>query len=206
MPNLERWRATWAGLGVAGPGDTAYAELIACYSEPHRHYHTTQHLEECFVRVDEGRALAERVFEVELAIWYHDLVYDTRRSDNEEQSASRAHAVVGQSGLPVAVADRVSELVLVTKHEATSQNPDAALLTDVDLAILGAPADRFDEYERQDTSGVRVGAGFLVSPQASRDPGSVSVAAVHLRHAALPRSLGRTGEGEPERSIGRLSG
>jgi predicted metal-dependent HD superfamily phosphohydrolase len=47
------------------------------------------------------------------------------------------------------LADRVRQLILATRHDAAPVSPDAALVVDVDLAILGAPADRFDEYEQQ---------------------------------------------------------
>ena len=63
--------------------EALYQDLVARYREPHRRYHTLQHLEECFARFDELRALAEHPRDVELAIWFHDAIYDTRRSDND---------------------------------------------------------------------------------------------------------------------------
>ena len=139
----------WKGFGVDAAPESLYNEVIARYSEPHRSYHTTQHLDECFVRLDEARHLAEHIFEVELALWFHDAVYAPRNQDNEEQSASWAHAAAEQSGLPTTVAARVRQLILATKHDASPTGADAALVVDVDLAILGAPVERFDEYERQ---------------------------------------------------------
>jgi predicted metal-dependent HD superfamily phosphohydrolase len=149
MPDLERWRATWTGLGIRAPDDRLYAEVVARYSEPHRRYHTTLQLDECFARLDEAWSAADQFYEVELALWFHDAVYEVRNQDNEERSASWAHAAAAQSGLPIAVAERVHGLILATKHDASPPTRDAALLVDVDLAILGAPVERFDEYERQ---------------------------------------------------------
>jgi predicted metal-dependent HD superfamily phosphohydrolase len=149
MADLTRWRSTWYGLGVTAPDEGLYHELIARYTEPHRRYHTTQHLDECFARLDEARDLADRIYEIELALWFHDAVYGTRNQDNEEQSAEWAQAAVEQAGLAGAVEARVHALILATKHDAEPTTADAALLIDVDLAILGAPAERFDEYERQ---------------------------------------------------------
>jgi predicted metal-dependent HD superfamily phosphohydrolase len=149
VPNLNRWRATWAGLGVDAPDDPAFGEVIASYSEPHRHYHTVQHLDECFAWLDEARRLAGDPYAVELALWFHDAVYEPRAQDNEERSASWAHAVATKAGLAGAVVERVRALVLATKHSSPPATPDEALLVDVDLAILGAPVERFDEYERQ---------------------------------------------------------
>jgi predicted metal-dependent HD superfamily phosphohydrolase len=149
MPDSIRWRATWQGLGVTAPDEGLYQTLIDSYSEPHRRYHTMKHLDECFARLDEARDLPGRIYEVELALWFHDAVYGTRNHDNEEQSAEWAKAAVAQSGLPAAVGERVHVLILATKHDAAATTEDAALLVDVDLAILGAPAERFDDYERQ---------------------------------------------------------
>lgn len=120
--------------------EALYHDLVARYREPHRRYHTLQHLEECFARFDELAALAEHPREVELAIWFHDAIYDTRRRDNEERSAAWARSVAGHS---------VSALVLATRHDAVAQSADEKALVDVDLWILGAPQPRFDEYEAQ---------------------------------------------------------
>jgi predicted metal-dependent HD superfamily phosphohydrolase len=118
-----------------------YEELIARYREPHRRYHTLQHLEECFARFDELADLAERPAEVELAIWFHDAIYDTKRGDNELRSADWALDATGNKN--------VHALVMATRHEAVPQGRDEQVLVDVDLWILGAPPERFDEYERQ---------------------------------------------------------
>jgi predicted metal-dependent HD superfamily phosphohydrolase len=122
-------------------GDAALLQdLLACYREPHRRYHTLQHLQECFERFDELRDVAHRPEEVELAIWFHDAIYDPRRDDNEARSAAWARASVGE---------RVAELVLATRHDASPARLDAQVLVDVDLWILGSPPQRFEEYERQ---------------------------------------------------------
>lgn len=149
MPSLARWQSTWTGLGVLPPDDGVHAALIARYEEPHRRYHTVQHLDECFARLDDAGVLAEHLPEVELALWFHDAVYDTRRSDNEAQSAALARAQGVGAGVAASVLARVDALILATRHDASPVSADARLLVDVDLAILGAPAARFDEYERQ---------------------------------------------------------
>lgn len=120
--------------------EALYQDLVARYREPHRRYHTLQHLEECFARFDELRALAEHPRDVELAIWFHDAIYDTRRSDNEARSAAWGRSVAGE---------RVHDLVMATRHEAAPRSADEKALVDVDLWILGAPRERFDEYEAQ---------------------------------------------------------
>ena len=86
---------------------------------------------------------------VELAIWFHDVVYDTRAADNEERSAQLAQAWLGEVHAEPALIEAVSRLVLATKKHDPSLHADAALLVDVDLSILGQPQEQFWEYEAQ---------------------------------------------------------
>lgn len=148
-PTLERWRGTWRSLGVAAADDAEFRQLMQRYAEPQRAYHTRRHLAECFAHWDAVRAAAERPGEVELALWYHDAVYDPRRGDNEERSAALAAEAMQRAGLDPGARARVHGLILATRHAEGTLEGDAALLTDVDLAILGAPPARFDEYERE---------------------------------------------------------
>ena len=149
MTSLDRWQSLWRQLGASDVDDGLYQRLVACYSEPHRSYHTMQHLEECFVHLESVRALAERPDEIELALWFHDAIYNTRRKDNEERSAEWARDSVLSAGLTRDQASRVYELVMTTVHDAVPVGRDAAVLVDIDLAILGSDTARFDEYEVQ---------------------------------------------------------
>jgi predicted metal-dependent HD superfamily phosphohydrolase len=85
---------------------------------------------------------------VELALWFHDAVYAPRAKDNEAQSAAWAVRVMQHAGLPPAACARVQALILKTCHDALPETPDELVLVDIDLAIFGADAARFDEYER----------------------------------------------------------
>jgi predicted metal-dependent HD superfamily phosphohydrolase len=149
MTLKRRWDGTWRALGVAPLPSTTFDELIAAYSEPGRFYHTLKHLDECFSQFESVRRLARDPAEIEIAIWFHDAIYDTRRNDNEESSAAWAANVVKKACLSPEVAERVTDLVLATKHKAEPHTADIALFVDVDLSILGASPDRFDEYENQ---------------------------------------------------------
>lgn len=147
--NLQsRWLSMWESLGAHS--DAALCQrLIAGYSEPHRHYHTMQHLEECFAHLDRMRSAAEHAAEIELALWFHDAIYDTHKNDNEERSAEWARDSAAAAGLSAEQANRVYEHVLVTRHNAIPADREAMILVDIDLSILGADAARFDEYEVQ---------------------------------------------------------
>lgn len=146
----EEWRRLWTALGAQSVNGGLFNQLVRAHGEPHRHYHTLQHLRECLAYAEAAASLARRPEEVALALWFHDAVYDPRRDDNEARSADWARASVLAAGCETAVADRVQALVLATAtHEAAGDDPDTHLLLDIDLAILGAAPERFDQYEQQ---------------------------------------------------------
>lgn len=145
---LAAWRHVWSLAGLPAPEDETFAALCAAWAEPQRAYHTLQHLQECLAQADVIERLAEHPGEVLLALWFHDAVYDPRGRDNEALSADWAREVVERQG-DAAMGDRVHRLVMATEHHAVPVTLDARVLVDVDLSILGAAPDRFDEYERQ---------------------------------------------------------
>ena len=142
----ERWEGLWRAAGLCGDGGTCYERLAALYSEGHRHYHNLQHLSECLCEFDLAKGAADDPVALEFAIWFHDAIYKPRASDNEERSADLAREYLAERG---ELAEAAATLVLATKTHVPTAHPDAALLIDVDLAILGQPQGRFDEYERQ---------------------------------------------------------
>jgi predicted metal-dependent HD superfamily phosphohydrolase len=144
---LERWQRVWGALGATTADESVFHALMTHYGEPHRHYHTLRHLEECLGLLDEVVELASHPAEIELALWFHDAIYDVRRQDNEGRSAEWARSSAEAQGLPADVVERIVELVLVTRHDGVSKSADQALLVDIDLAILGSSAARFAEYD-----------------------------------------------------------
>ena len=147
---LANWQRLWGELGAAQANGGLMNQLVAAWGERHRHYHTLQHLRECLAHFEAASMLARRPAEVELAIWFHDAVYEPRRDDNEARSADWARESVRAAGCDAQVADRVHALVMATRsHDAPQDDPDARLLVDIDLANLGSAPARFDEYEQQ---------------------------------------------------------
>ncbi|ATE61478.1 HD domain-containing protein [Thauera sinica] len=144
----QSWQRAWVALG-AQPDRALFEQVVDCYKESHRKYHTLQHLRECLEKLQPVLELAEHPGEVELALWFHDAVYELRREDNELQSALWAKRELAASGVPLEAGERVQALVLATRHSALPVSQDERLLVDIDLSILGAEPERFAEYERQ---------------------------------------------------------
>src|SRR5678809_692845 len=88
--------ALWRSAGTVEPSGW-YEQLTDAYAEPHRCYHTQQHIAECLEEFDEARHLARDPVAIELALWFHDAVYNPRAADNEEQSALLLKACVSET-------------------------------------------------------------------------------------------------------------
>jgi predicted metal-dependent HD superfamily phosphohydrolase len=150
MQNLEqRLAALWQRLGVQGDAGAVYNDLVTRYSEPHRAYHTLQHIGDCLDEFEQVRNLATNPNAVELALWYHDAIYDTKAKDSEERSATLVVETVRNASLPGSFGQSVANLIIATKHASAPTDPDVQLLVDTDLSILGQTEDKFDGYERQ---------------------------------------------------------
>lgn len=145
----QNWDATWHGLGLRSPNPSVFGDVLARYSEPHRYYHTLQHLSECFEHRQFLEVSAEYPSEVNLAIWFHDLVYDVYAKDNEARSAEFASLVMADNGATSTQISRVSNHILATSAHHTDQKGDTKFLLDIDLAILGASSERFSQYQEQ---------------------------------------------------------
>lgn len=145
--HLERWRELMRRWN-APESDGVYSELVAAYSESHRHYHAVQHIDDCLVQFDGAAAIAKEPHEVELALWFHDAVYEPASSSNEHESAERARAFMSSFGAPDERTDRVCRHILATRHDADPISGDTALVVDVDLSILGRERGEFERYER----------------------------------------------------------
>jgi predicted metal-dependent HD superfamily phosphohydrolase len=148
---LDRWLTLAARVSDPYLPDAAraiYDELFTRYTAADRRYHDLRHIETCLRLFDSVRALAGDADSIELAIWFHDAIYDSRRSDNEESSAHLAVDALARLGVPPTITQPVSGLILATRHNAPPTDADAALLIDIDLSVFGQPVHVFDEYEK----------------------------------------------------------
>ena len=143
-----RWLDLAQSLGIGEPAAAAiWDDLAVAYAGNGRFYHNLQHIEHALNVAEQLREVAVNFTAVQLALWFHDVVYDPRRSDNEAESAAYAERVLRPLGVPDNLLVKVCELILATKsHEATTENPDVWVMLDADLAILSAPPEQYAAY------------------------------------------------------------
>jgi predicted metal-dependent HD superfamily phosphohydrolase len=158
------WRGRWLEfcrrIGAGGAAEEVFADLDRRYREPGRHYHTWAHVADCLRELRRARPAPREAAALELAVWFHDAVYDPARQDNEERSAALAARWASALGLPPALSRQASRLILATRHVGPDEpegvanasapgEPGEALLRDIDLAVLGGCWARFLRYERR---------------------------------------------------------
>lgn len=148
-PDRARWLKLCNTAGATKPASDWYDRLTLAHAEPQRFYHNQIHLAECLAEFDQARTLARNPVAVELALWFHDSVYDPTAGDNEEQSADLASQCLVELGIGQDLLEEVVDLIMATKSHEVGDTPDAALMVDVDLSILGREPERFLEYEAQ---------------------------------------------------------
>jgi predicted metal-dependent HD superfamily phosphohydrolase len=143
--SFERWSRVCSDLGIS-PRASDYRRVRRAWSGMSRHYHTLTHLDACLREFDHSRDLAAAPAEVELALWFHDAVYRSWRRDNEQRSADLAARVL-HSASPVSV-ERIRQMILATLHHDADLGGDLALVTDIDLSILGEAPGIYAQFER----------------------------------------------------------
>ncbi|TPI15447.1 hypothetical protein FJW06_08610 [Mesorhizobium sp. B4-1-3] len=141
------------------------SELTMLYQAADRYYHGLAHIEAMLALTSEYRHLLNDPRAVEAAIWFHDAIYDSRAKDNEAKSAELAEKRLAGRVDP----HRLARITAMINATATHRLPrfrdegalnDAALLLDMDLAILGARPAVFDAYEKA----VRLEYGWVAEP------------------------------------------
>ena len=143
MTTLEAiWIDLCARLGVES--DRRYPVwqvLVAAYNEPHRHYHTLGHIKAVVNHAERLRECFRDPDTVLLALFFHDVIYEAARQDNEARSADLMRKL-----LPDIDTERAVAMIEATKHHNATPDPDTNLLLDIDMSILGADWPAYRAY------------------------------------------------------------
>jgi predicted metal-dependent HD superfamily phosphohydrolase len=141
----ERFTRLWQRClspGVLNDAHSIWSRLERRYSESHRVYHDREHLAHCMEQLDLADGLIAHPDQVEMAIWFHDIINEPGASDNEQRSADYFRNLAG--GLfDGDFVDAVVELILVTTHREAPVDPDQQFICDIDLASFGCPWECF---------------------------------------------------------------
>jgi len=123
-----------------------WAEIEEQYSGKKKHYHTLQHLRHLLLELQAVKGEIKSWETVCFSLYYHDIIYNAVKSDNEEQSAELAGKRMQQLDLPDAIIRNCKSQILATKKHLESGDSDTDYFTDADLAILGQDWETYSHY------------------------------------------------------------
>ena len=133
---------------------TLWQDIANRYSESARAYHTLAHLQQLFSQFEQIKLELQQPSIIALALFYHDVIYNPKRSDNELKSAEYTSEVLS-TYLTVKQTERIYHLIMMTaKHQlddvstTNDLDSDAAYLLDMDLSVLGASWSKYEQYTK----------------------------------------------------------
>ncbi|TAE57767.1 MAG: hypothetical protein EAZ89_03695 [Bacteroidetes bacterium] len=146
-----------------------WEEIRSHYGQPSRLYHNLAHLEHVYTQLLDIQPLCADWDSLMFALYYHDVIYEVQRSDNEAQSAELAQERLTSLGFPAEKTARCYAHILATYGHSLSSDPDSNLFTDADLSILGQGWDSYQTYLKQ------IRQEYAIYPDALYQPGRKKV-------------------------------
>lgn len=142
----KRWSSFSQRLNAKN-SDRVWQWIKAAYLEPHRYYHNLNHLYHCFQELD--AIPGQHLPEIELALWFHDIAYQTHPPmENELESSKIAINAIGVMNLPNGYCPLVDMMIMATKNHKNDID-NYSLMLDIDLSILGQSSEIFQAYDQQ---------------------------------------------------------
>lgn len=146
----EKWKQLTAFSNKEEVKEKLWNEIVECYSERERYYHDLNHLVRLFELFERFMAHIKQPVITGLAIFYHDIVYNTFRQDNEEKSTVKARQHLQQLNINRLLLHTIEEFILATKTHTIPDNfpfkNDLSFFLDFDLSVLGLKWEDYFVY------------------------------------------------------------
>lgn len=163
MDNLKN---VWNSLAMEYTGDSQltmklWEELHTSYSEKNRAYHNLDHL---MYMIDKAGPFRDQVMDIDtvmFSVFYHDIVYNVRRKDNEQRSADMAGDRLVELEVPASMVAKCQQQILATRSHESNTDEDTNFLVDLDLSILGDVRDVYSAYIGKIRSEYSIYPGFM---------------------------------------------
>lgn len=139
-------------------------EIECRYSSKKRFYHTLQHLENLLTQLTEVKGKIKNWDIILFTLFYHDLIYNPIKSDNEEKSAELAQKRMLQISLSNEDIELCKNQISATKSHNISPNTDTNYFTDADLCVLGQSWQLYSMYFKNVRKEYSIYPDFLYNP------------------------------------------
>jgi predicted metal-dependent HD superfamily phosphohydrolase len=104
-----------------------WKEVDMNYSDGNRHYHTLEHLENLWEQLNEVKNLINDWDTILFTLYYHDIIYNPLRNDNEEKSAELMEDRLTAMGLPKIMVDKCKAQIMATQKHLARPDSDTFL-------------------------------------------------------------------------------
>jgi predicted metal-dependent HD superfamily phosphohydrolase len=141
-----------------------WTEIETHYSARNRHYHTLVHLEKLLQQLTFVKNEIQDWDTILFSLFYHDVVYNALKSDNEEKSAALAVQRMKQLSIAISQIETCQQQILATKSHLFSNQNDTNYFTDADLSILGQPWKIYEIYTKQVRKEYAIFPSFVYNP------------------------------------------
>lgn len=124
-----------------------FLNLVKYYSNSSRFYHNLQHIDHLLNIIEVLREKSDNFVAIQCAVWFHDVIYNTHYTNNEEKSAEYMDIELNSLKIPQKIIDKAKNMILKTKkHQADEDDIDSQILLDADMAILGSEISEYQIY------------------------------------------------------------
>ncbi|HLK29328.1 MAG TPA: hypothetical protein VKT28_12175 [Puia sp.] len=141
-----------------------WSEIEKYYSNRKRHYHTLQHLNNLLFQLIEVKNEIQHWETILFTLYYHDIIYNSLKSDNEEKSAELAEKRMKQLFVSGDIIEQCKKQILATKSHVHSINGDTNYFTDADLSILGQTWEVYIAYCKNVRKEYSIYPDFVYNP------------------------------------------
>ena len=145
--DIDRWINLMKVYNL-GENKSEYQYILKKHSEQHRAYHNVTHIQDCLTKLYSLGEI-EHKNDIELAFWYHDLIYNPYGKDNELKSAQQAVKFLKSKGLEQSIINKIETLIMATIHTEAPQNIEEAYIMDIDISILGSDEKEYENYTKK---------------------------------------------------------
>ena len=139
-------------------------EVVKNCSSKKRHYHTLQHLDNLLAQLTDVKGEIQNWNTILFTLYYHDIVYNSLKSDNEEKSAELAEKRMKQISVSIDKIELCKNQILATKSHIKSTDSDTNYFTDADLSVLGQNWETYLLYYKNVRKEYSIYPDFVYNP------------------------------------------
>jgi predicted metal-dependent HD superfamily phosphohydrolase len=150
----NRWQKTTREFEApAALLQSVFSDVIAPYhTDSHRAYHNFTHIAHLLDLIEtHGAACNVDPITLNLVAWFHDIIYNPKKKNNEEKSAQIAEQWLPKMGIETTVIEHVAHIIRRTaNHTQNTANDSRETLffLDADLGILGSEPAGYEAYHQ----------------------------------------------------------